>query len=183
MITHRTVDIEHTAALTHSAPGSVLRAIAIAGAAVGVLDAADGVAYFGLTAGNNPLEVLQYIASGALGSSAFAGGLPAAALGALIHFGLAYGFTAAFVLAWTRVEAIRRSWAVAGLAWGAAVWAFMNFLVLPLTRVQHSPITPGAAIHGVVGHALFVGLAAAIVARRVLSAGGQAPLSDVKLDH
>ena len=174
--------ISLAAALKRSTLGSALRAIALGGAAVGVLDAADGVAYFALTAGNNPIQVLQYIASGALGPSAFSGGLAAAGLGALIHFGLAYGFTAAFVLAWTRVDLIRRSWALAGLAWGAAVWAFMNLLVLPLTRVRLSPITAGAAIHGIVGHALFVGLAAAIVARRVLGTGVQAPLSDVKVD-
>lgn len=166
----------HVAATTGSMTGSTLRALAIGGAAVGVLDAADGVAYFGLTAGNNPIQVLQYIASGALGPSAFSGGLAAAGLGALIHFGLAYAFTAAFVLAWTRVEAIRRGWAAAGLAWGTAVWAFMNLLVLPLTRVAHSPITVGAAIHGVAGHALFVGLTAAIVARRVLGGGAQSSM-------
>jgi len=167
--------ISHAAVVTNVIRTGALRAIAIGGAVVGVLDAADGVAYFGLTAGNNPIQVLQYIASGALGPSAFSGGLAAAGLGTLIHFGLAYGFTAAFVLAWTRIQAIRRSWAVAGLAWGAAVWAFMNLLVLPLSRVPPSPITALAAIHGVVGHALFVGLAAAIVARRVLGAGNETP--------
>jgi hypothetical protein len=167
--------ISHAAVVTNCTPTGALRAIAIGGAVVGVLDAADGVAYFGLTAGNNPIQVLQYIASGALGRSALSGGLAAAGLGTIIHFGLAYGFTAAFVLAWTRIQAIRRSWAVAGLAWGAAVWAFMNLLVLPLSRVSSSPITALAAIHGVVGHALFVGLAAAIVARRVLGAGKGSP--------
>ena len=149
-----------------------LRAIAIAGAVVGVLDAADGVAYFGVTAGNNPIEVLQYIASGALGPSAFSGGLATAGLGALIHFALAYGFTGVFVLAWSRVDAIRRRGLAAGLAWGAAVWALMNLVVLPMSNVPPSPITALSAIHGVLGHALFVGLAAAVVARRVLGENG-----------
>jgi hypothetical protein len=63
------------------------------------------------------------------------------------------------------------SWAVAGLAWGAAVWALMNLLVLPLSRVPQAPLTALSVIHGFAGHALFVGLAAAIVARRVL--GGE----------
>lgn len=151
-----------------SSMSRTLRAIALGGATVGVLDAVDGVTYFGLTAGNNPIQVLQYIASGALGPAAFSGGLATAGLGALIHFGLAFGFTAAFVLAWTGVEAIRRGWAVAGLFWGAAVWALMNLLVLPHSRVPQAPLTALAVVHGVAGHALFVGLAAAIVARRVL---------------
>jgi ketosteroid isomerase-like protein len=104
----------------------------------------------------------------------FSGGLAAAALGALIHFGLAYGFTAAFVLAWTRIRAVRRHWVSSGVVWGAAVWAFMNVLVLPLSRVAPSSITLLAALHGVVGHALFAGLSAAIVARRIVGAGGEA---------
>ncbi len=154
---------------------AAVRVIAIGGAVVGVLDAADGVAYFAVTAGRDPIQVLQYIASGALGSSAFSGGLAAAGLGALIHFGLAYAFTAAFVLAWTQIEAIRRRWVISGLAWGAAVWAFMNFVVLPSTRVQLLPLTALSAFHGIVGHALFVGLSVAIVARRAAGAGGKAP--------
>jgi hypothetical protein len=92
-------------------------AIAIGGVVVGVLDALDGVTYSGLTAGLNPIQVLQYIASGAVGPGAFSGGLVSAAFGALIHFALAFGFTAVFILGWMNVEAIRRNRIVAGLAW------------------------------------------------------------------
>ena len=44
----------------------------------------------------------------------------------------------------------------------------MNLVVLPLSQVAPSPITPLAAIHGIIGHGLFVGLAAVFVAKRVL---------------
>ena len=156
-----------------AAPSTTLRAIAIGGAVVGVLDAADGVVYAGITAGQNPIQVLQWIATGALGPSAFEGGLAAAALGAAMHFALAYAFTAAFVIAWSKVEAIRNHWLVAGAAWGAAVWAFMNLLVLPLSQVPHE-FTVASVLNGVVGHALTVGVAAAYVAKRVTGAGGSA---------
>jgi hypothetical protein len=160
-----------TSALSSSAEpidSPIARAIIIGGAVVGVLDAADGVAYFGFVEGKNPIQVLQYIASGALGPSAFSGGLATAALGAVIHFALAYAFTSAFVLALSRLEAIRRHAVAVGLAWGAIVWAFMNLLVLPSSNVAPSPITALSAAHGIVGHSLFVGLAAAVVAKRVL---------------
>jgi hypothetical protein len=147
-----------------------LRAIAVGGLAVGLLDATDGVVYFALTAGIGPVSVLQYIASGALGTGAFSMGLGSAALGALLHFALAYGFTAAFVLAWARFEGVRRWWIAAGLGWGAAVWAFMNLVVLPLSRVAPAPVTALAAVHGIAGHAVFVGLAAAWAARRAFAA-------------
>ena len=151
-----------------SSASTTLKAVAVGGALVGVLDATDGVAFFGLTAGMNPIQVLQFIASGALGVEAFNGGLAAAGLGALFHFGLSFGFTAAFVAAWKLVAVVREHWVVAGLGWGAAVWTLMNLVVLPLSRVPASPITPLTAIHGLIGHALFVGLAAAYVARRVI---------------
>ncbi len=151
-----------------SSSSTTLRAIALSGLAVGVLDAIDGVAYFGLTAGNNPIEVLQYIASGAVGARAFTGGLPMAGLGALIHFALAFGFAGTFVLAYARSSTIRSHWAIAGLCWGAAVWAVMNLIALPYSAVPQAPITVLSAIHGVIGHALFVGLTSALVARRVI---------------
>ncbi len=154
-------------ALTSSPLG---RAVALGGAVVGVLDALDGVVYFALKAGLNPIQVLQYIASGALGSRAFDGGLAAAGLGALIHFALAYAFTGAFIAAWPHVHAIRRHALAAGLGWGGAVWAFMNLIVLPQSNVAASPITAIDAIHGIISHGLFVGLPAAFIAKRVLRA-------------
>jgi len=48
-------------------------------------DAVDGVIAYG-TQGLNPIQVLQYIASGALGKSAFEGGLATAAVGAAFDF-------------------------------------------------------------------------------------------------
>jgi len=53
---------------------TTLRAILLGGLIAGTLDAVDGVIAFG-TQGLNPIQVLQYIASGALGQAAFRGGL------------------------------------------------------------------------------------------------------------
>ena len=55
------------------------------GLLAGTLDAVDGVAAFGLK-GMNPIQVLQYIASGLLGVASFQGGLKTAGLGALLHY-------------------------------------------------------------------------------------------------
>lgn len=164
------LSIPHVPSPVQFKPSStaILKTILLGGALVGVLDATDGVAYFGLTAGSNPIQVLQYIASGALGPAAFSGGLSAAALGALIHFGLSFGFTALFVLGWIRSDTIREHWIAAGLIWGVAVWTLMNPIVLPLSHVPPAPITPLSALHGLLGHALTVGLAAAYTAHRTL---------------
>ena len=50
--------------------------VILGGFVAGNLDALDGVVAFGLVNGQNPIKVLQYIASGAIGASSFDGGLP-----------------------------------------------------------------------------------------------------------
>ena len=56
--------------LPHTLPAS--RAILYATLVVGVLDATDGVVFLGLH-GQNPIQVLQYIASSLLGARSFSG--------------------------------------------------------------------------------------------------------------
>lgn len=147
---------------------SAWRVAAIAGLAVGALDGADGAVYFGLAHGLNPLQVFQFIASGALGAAAFQGGLATVALGAVIHFGLAFGFAGVFVAAYLRSAAVRRHWVVAGLGYGLAVWAFMTFVALPLSAIAQAAPTLGDILNGAIGHAITVGFASAYVSRRTL---------------
>ena len=68
---------------------SIPQAILWGGVVAGILDAADGVIDYGFQ-GLNPIQVLQYIASGALGTAAFQGGLTAAGLGVVLHFFIAF---------------------------------------------------------------------------------------------
>jgi hypothetical protein len=63
------------------------------GLVAGVLDAVDGVVAFGLK-GLNPLQVLQYIASGLLGPASFQGGFGTAAVGTVLHFFIAFAAVA-----------------------------------------------------------------------------------------
>ena len=151
------------------APKQVLtngQAIFWGGLVAGILDAVDGVIAFG-TQGLNPILVLQYIASGALGQSAFHGGLATAALGAVFHFSIAWVAAAVFVLAGQRLTALKTHAVPAGLLYGAAVYFFMNYLVLPLSAVAASTFHLGLFLNGVIGHALFVGLPISLFARRV----------------
>ncbi len=160
-----TASTSSTTTLASRLPG----AIGLAGLAVGVLDATDGVAYFGLTQGLNPIQVLQFIASGALGPSAFTGGLLTAAAGAGFHFAIAYAAAAVYAVAYAGVTSVRDHWVATGLAFGVLVWAFMNLVVVPASAIGAFPTLAGA-IHGIVGHALTVGLTGAYVVRRQLAA-------------
>ena len=136
------------------------------GLIAGTLDAVDGVIAYG-TQGLNPIQVLQYIASGALGQSALQGGLATAALGAAFHFSIAWVAAAVFVLATRRFETLTTHAVLAGLVYGVAVYFFMNYLVLPLSSVAATTFHLGLFLNGMIGHALFVGLPISLSARRV----------------
>ena len=135
------------------------------GLMAGVLDAVDGIVAFG-TKGLNPIQVLQYIASGLLGPSSFQGGLGTAALGTALHFFIAFVAAAVYVLASTWMPVLKSKAILFGLLFGAAVYLFMNYLVLPLSAVAHSPFSMGLFLNGFIGHAIFVGLPIALYARR-----------------
>lgn len=135
------------------------------GLAAGVLDATDGVVAYGLQ-GLNPIQVLQYIASGALGPAAFHGGLVTAGIGVLFHFFIAFTVAAVFHLACRLMPQLAQRYIVSGLIYGAAVFFIMNYVVLPFTAVAPSPLSIPMFINGVVGHAVDVGLVIAWCAHR-----------------
>jgi uncharacterized membrane protein YagU involved in acid resistance len=149
--------------------------------AVALLDANDGVIYFWLTAHLNPIQVLQYIASGAFGAASYDGGLATAAAGLVFHFVISFCAVAVFAALYARSRFVRDYAPAVGLAYGAVVWCFMNLLVLPHTAVTPTALSPLAVVHGLIGHALFVGLAAALSLRRFVpdeASMGRAATSD-----
>jgi uncharacterized membrane protein YagU involved in acid resistance len=143
-----------------------VKAILYGTLASGVLDATDGVVFFFLTKRLNPIQVLQYIASGALGAAAYRGGLATAGLGMLFHFVIAATVAAVYVLTSQKRPFLRRHWATSGLIYGAAVYLFMNLIVLRYTAIGPSPIPAAALINGLIGHAVFVGLPIAFFAKQ-----------------
>ncbi len=142
-----------------------IRAILFGGLVAGALDAVDGVVAFGLK-GFNPIQVLQYIASGLLGPASLQGGLPTAVLGLVLHFLIAFVAAGVYYFASLKVTALVCKAVPSGLLYGVAVYFVMNYIVLPLSAVLKLPFSLPLFLNGVIGHALFVGLPIAIVARR-----------------
>jgi hypothetical protein len=165
-----------TTSAQHHIPGSVLqppahtvsvgRAILYATLVVGALDATDGVVFLGLH-GQNPIQVLQYIASSVLGPQSFSDGIAGAGLGLVLHFVVSLVVAAIYILASRRIPVLRTQWVIVGLLYGAAVWAVMNLVFLPFTAVAHDPISAAALVNGIIGHALLVGLPCAFFAHKV----------------
>ena len=134
---------------------------------VGVLDILDAFIFFGLR-GARPVGILQSIASGVLGRAAYQGGLRTAALGLLLHFVIAFGVVATYLLATRLIPALnRRPW-LYGLLYGVVVYAVMNLVVVPLSAAAlgNGPTPLVVRVNGVLIHMFGVGLPAALVAAR-----------------
>ena len=119
---------------------TVSRAILWSTLVIGVLDATDGVIAYGLR-GTNPIQVLQYIASGVLGPASFKGGLATAGLGTLLHFFIAFVVAAIYILASRAIPVLKSQAVVLGLIYGAAVYLVMTYLVLPRSAIGPSRLT------------------------------------------
>ena len=116
--------------------------------------------------GENPQWVLQSIASGLLGANAFNGGLVAAALGALFHFGIAIVAAGIYIAASRRLEVLNRYSIPSGVLYGAAVYAFLNFVVVPLSDFPFKDSYSTAQMAGgFIAHLLLVGVPIALAAR------------------
>jgi hypothetical protein len=155
---------------------NAINAILWGGLIAGALDATDGVVAYGFQ-GLNPIQVLQYIASGVLGPASFQGGLATAGLGTLLHFFIAFVAAAVYVLASRLIPALNARPRLFGPLFGVAVFFFMNYGVLLLSAVGSAPFSLGMFLNGVFGHALFVGLPIALFARRAEGESGSDNLS------
>ncbi len=149
------------------------RAILWGGLVAGVLDISDALIYAAIR-GVWPTRVLQAIASGLLGRESFAGGLPTAALGLLLHFVIAFGAATTFALASLRLPMlVRRPW-ISGPIFGICVHLVMKYIVLPLSlyrgRSATSWLDPGF-INVVLAHIFCVGIPIALAVRRAARRG------------
>ena len=107
----------------------------------GILDAADGVVAYYFAAGFNPIQVLQFIASGFYRAAAFQKGISGALVGLLAHFFIAFAVAAIYVGTIRILPMLSREAVMWGTIYGAAVFIVMNFVVLPHTAVVKSPLS------------------------------------------
>lgn len=117
--------------------------------------------------GRSPEWVLQSVASGWLGERAFLGGVPAALLGLLSHYGILLVAALLYLQAARRLPLLRERTVACGAIFGAAIYLFMNFVVLPLSAFPFALTYPAARlVEGLVVHAAFVGIPIAAAVRR-----------------
>jgi len=143
------------------------RAIFWGGLWCGVLDIGFVIVFYGLQ-GASPVRILQSVAAGALGPPAYQGGAGTAALGLALHFVISFGAATVFSLAALRLRFLTAQAVVSGVLYGAAVWFFMQLVVLPLSAAPPKSFPPPAPWPVIVAHLTCVGPPIALAARRFL---------------
>ena len=137
------------------------------GLIAGTLDISGACIVSWLRASVPPERVLQSVASGLLGAAAYTGGAKTAILGLLLHFFIATIWTIVFYLASRKLRFLIAQPIMSGLLYGVVVYAFMNFVVIPLSRFPQrgTPTLTGRLI-GLVIIMFCIGLPIALIVRR-----------------
>jgi uncharacterized membrane protein YagU involved in acid resistance len=142
----------------------VLTAIIASGLTAGVFDFCVACVESGLP----PMTVGKAVARGWFGKAAMHGGDDVALIGIASHFAIMLAFAAAFVLVSLRAPILRRLFFVTGPLYGASIFFFMRYVVLPLSAAGFSMPKPPVLYFEFAGHVLLVGMVIAGLARLVI---------------
>ena len=136
------------------------------GLAAGTFDITYACIFWRVKAGVAPGRVFQSVAAGLLGRASFSGGLLTAALGLFLHYCIATAMSVVYYLVSRRWAVLhQRPW-LFGPPYGLALYAVMNYVVLPLSRAlpgSKDPLWVGLSISV---HALLIGTPIALLARK-----------------
>jgi len=139
---------------------SAARAIIVGGLVAGTLDLTQASILFGL-------QVPLVIAGGLLGEKAFHGGAGVYALGIVLHFFIAFSWTAIYYGASRRLTFMLEHPLVCGLFFGMAVELVMSYVVLPLSALHdRGPYRLHDVLLGLIVHMFVIGLPVAFSVRR-----------------
>lgn len=147
---------------------TALRTLTLSTLYSGLLDASAGALVYLIFKGLNPIEVLQYIASGIYGEDAFSGGLLMAGVGLILHFIVAFVFAAGFFIVYPSIKLLSKKIWVTGLLYGLFSWLVMNLVVLPNSNIAKVPFNFISVLE-VIWHMALVGLPIAILTKRHFS--------------
>ena len=140
---------------------SSARAILLGGFVAGTIDL--GAA--SLISGLDPLMIMRAVASGVFGKASFQMGMTSALAGLALQWAMSLIIAAIYVFAARRLAILKTQWIACGLAYGAAIFFVMNYVVVPLSAVGRFPrFTPASFAQNMLAMLLF-GLIVAFFAR------------------
>jgi hypothetical protein len=146
---------------------SALGVIAGAGLVAGTLDIAEAL-IFSEFHGVTPAMVFRYIASGLIGARAARSGPVPVGVGVILHYAIAFSWTALFYAASRRLPVMTRRPVLCGLVYGGFVYLCMSGIVLPVAGLPPAWASADAAsiLNGVLAILLCIGLPISLLVRR-----------------
>ena len=136
---------------------SKLSRLLLAGLVTGIVDGLFSSVLSAAFYGSTVTRLFQGVASTLLGRSALEVGTRTALIGVLMHFGVAFAWSAVFLVLYENSSMIRRAGVLPVAAiYGPMVWMVMSLIVIPLLVQRPPSITIRWWIQ-FFGHMLFVG--------------------------
>jgi hypothetical protein len=139
-----------------------LLAIVVGGVIAGVVDLVYAIVVY---SPGKPILVPQTIASGVLGVKSYSGGAATAVVGVMLHFFIALGAATVYYLASRKLTFLVQRAVLFGMIYGALVYVFMHYAVLPLSAAPHGQLPTIYKVFEFVEHWLGVGLPIALSVR------------------
>jgi len=143
--------------------GRPLPAILVGGLITGLLDMTYAMLVY---SPKNPLLIPQGIATGVFGDESFQLGARSIILGFFFHFCIALGAAAVYYLASRKFTILVQHAIPCGMIFGALVYLFMHFIVIPLSLVVPGDTPTVYKVTEFVWHWFGVGLPIALSVRR-----------------
>ncbi|MFL6245921.1 MAG: hypothetical protein ACJ74H_07855 [Thermoanaerobaculia bacterium] len=141
-----------------------MKRILLATLVVGALDITEVIVFYGLK-GIAPTRILQSVATGLLGRSAFEGGIPTALLGLALHYFIAFVVVCVYFFASHKIAVLGEYPVVMGAVYGLLVYVVMNFVVLPLSAAGPPRFTVPAVLNQLFAHVFCIGIPTALIVR------------------
>lgn len=151
------------------AKSKLLNQIVITGLVAGTLDILAACTQFYIKTGNSPVRVLEYVASAAIGPDAFNGGIGVAIAGLLFHYFIAMCWTTLLFMVYPIFALLRKNKYATGVGYGIFVWAMMNLIVVPLSRIPVRPLSWWPCIQAATILIFCIGLPISLMANRFFS--------------
>ncbi|CAN5486850.1 hypothetical protein BH10BAC2_BH10BAC2_11660 [soil metagenome] len=120
-------------------PVSFINAVILTGLTAGTLDIIGAIINFMANGGKDPLVIFKYIGSAVFGKTAFDGSASMIIAGLGFHYLIAFVFTMFFFLIYPKVKLLSANSFIVAIFYGIFVWAAMNLIVLPLTKLSPIP--------------------------------------------
>ncbi len=132
---------------------------------VGILDALAAIIVYGIFYRYYPIQVYQFVSSAILGTAAYSGGIPVALLGLFFHFLIAFVCSYLFIQLYSGISMLRENKIIIGLIYGFVIWAVMNLLIIPFSKIPPSNFDVVSVIT-IAWHMLLVGLPISLLANQ-----------------